>query len=69
MRVIVSVDMLKEGWDVKNIYVICSFRASISEALTEQTLGRTLRLPWGAYTDVELLDIVEVLFQRATSGC
>jgi type III restriction enzyme len=61
VRVIVSVSMLKEGWDVKNIYVICSFRPSISETLTEQTLGRGLRLPWGAYTGVELLDTVEVL--------
>lgn len=60
-RVIVSVSMLKEGWDVKNIYVICSFRPSISDALTEQTLGRGLRLPWGEYTDIELLDTVEVL--------
>jgi type III restriction enzyme len=61
VRVIVSVSMLKEGWDVKNIYVICSFRPSISEALTEQTLGRGLRLPWGAYTGIELLDTVEIL--------
>lgn len=61
VRVIVSVSMLKEGWDVKNIYVICSFRPSISEALTEQTLGRGLRLPWDAYTGQDLLDTVEVL--------
>lgn len=61
VRVIVSVSMLKEGWDVKNIYVICSFRASISEVLTEQTLGRGMRLPWGKYTGIELLDTVEVL--------
>lgn len=61
VRVIVSVEMLKEGWDVKNIFVICSFRPSISDTLTEQTLGRGLRLPWGAYTDIELLDTVEVL--------
>lgn len=61
VRVIVSVSMLKEGWDVKNIYVICSFRPSISEALTEQTLGRGLRLPWGSYTGIELLDTVEVI--------
>ena len=61
VRAIVSVSMLKEGWDVKNIYVICSLRPSISDALTEQTLGRGLRLPWGAYTGIELLDTVEVL--------
>jgi type III restriction enzyme len=61
VRAIVSVSMLKEGWDVKNIYVICSLRPSISDALTEQTLGRGLRLPWGSYTGIELLDTVEVL--------
>lgn len=61
VRVIVSVQMLKEGWDVANVYVIASLRPSISEILTEQTLGRGLRLPWGHYTDVELLDTLEVL--------
>ncbi len=61
VKVIVSVSMLKEGWDVKNIFVICSLRPSISDVLTEQTLGRGLRLPWGEYTDEELLDTVEVL--------
>ena len=61
IRVIVSVGMLKEGWDVKNVYVIASMRSSISEVLTEQTLGRGLRLPFGAYTGVEILDTLEVL--------
>ncbi len=61
VRIIVSVQMLKEGWDVANVYVIASLRPSISEILTEQTLGRGLRLPWGRYTDVELLDTLEVL--------
>lgn len=61
VRVIISVGMLKEGWDVKNVYVIASMRASVSTILTEQTLGRGLRLPWGSYTDVELLDTLEVV--------
>lgn len=61
VRVIVSVGMLKEGWDVKNVYVIASMRASVSSVLTEQTLGRGMRLPFGEYTDVEMLDTVEVL--------
>lgn len=60
-RVVVSVGMLKEGWDVKNVYVIASLRASVSDILTEQTLGRGLRLPFGRYTDVEILDTLEVL--------
>ena len=53
--------MLKEGWDVKSVYVIASMRASVSEILTEQTLGRGLRLPFGRYTGIELLDTLEVL--------
>jgi type III restriction enzyme len=61
VRIIISVGMLKEGWDVKNVYVIASMRSSVSEILTEQTLGRGMRLPFGAYTDVEILDTLEVV--------
>lgn len=61
VRAIVSVQMLGVGWDVKNVYVIISLRPSVSEALTEQTLGRGLRLPWGSYTDNDMLDTVDVL--------
>jgi type III restriction enzyme len=60
-RIVISVGMLKEGWDVKNVYVIASLRASISDILTEQTLGRGMRLPFGRYTGIELLDTLEVL--------
>lgn len=60
-RIVISVGMLKEGWDVKNVYVIASMRASVSDILTEQTLGRGLRLPFGRYTDIEILDTLEVL--------
>lgn len=61
VRIIVAVGMLKEGWDVKNVYVIASMRASVSEILTEQTLGRGMRLPWVRYTGIEMLDTLEVL--------
>lgn len=61
VRVIISVGMLKEGWDVRNVYVIASMRASVSEILTEQTLGRGMRLPFGVYTGVEILDTLEVV--------
>jgi type III restriction enzyme len=53
--------MLKEGWDVRNVYVVASMRASVSEILTEQTLGRGMRLPFGAYTGIEILDTLEVV--------
>ena len=61
VRIIISVGMLKEGWDVKNVYVIASMRSSISDVLTEQTLGRGLRLPFGSYTGIEILDTLEVV--------
>lgn len=61
VRIIISVGMLKEGWDVRNVYVIASMRSSVSEILTEQTLGRGMRLPFGAYTGIEILDTLEVV--------
>ena len=61
VRVIIAVGMLKEGWDVKNVYVIASMRPSVSDVLTEQTLGRGMRLPFGAYTDDQMLNTLEVL--------
>lgn len=63
-RIIVQVGMLKEGWDVKNVYVIASLRSSISDVLTEQTLGRGLRLPFGTYVEgdeYQLLNELEVV--------
>ena len=59
--IIISVGMLKEGWDVKNVYVIASMRASVSEVMADQSLGRGVRLPFGEYTGIELRDSVEVL--------
>jgi type III restriction enzyme len=61
IRAVVSVSMLKEGWDVKNIYCIAAVRALESQLLTEQILGRGLRLPFGERTGVPMLDTVEVL--------
>lgn len=67
VRAVVSVSMLKEGWDVKNIYVIAAVRAMESQLLTEQILGRGLRLPFGQRTGVPMLDTVEVLSHHAFS--
>ena len=61
IRVVISVQMLKEGWDVKNVYVLLSTQPSLSDLLTEQVLGRGLRLPWGRYTTVQMLDTLEVI--------
>jgi len=42
-NVVVSVMMLKEGWDVRNVKVIVPLRPCQSKTLTEQILGRGLR--------------------------
>ncbi|MBW9110656.1 DEAD/DEAH box helicase [Microbacterium ureisolvens] len=68
IRAVVSVGMLKEGWDVKNVYVIASVRSLESQLLTEQILGRGLRLPFGSRTGNPMLDTVEVLSHRSFSA-
>lgn len=53
-RVIVSVLMLREGFDVNNICVIVPLRSSQAQILLEQTIGRGLRLMW---RDDEYIDL------------
>ncbi|MEV7475270.1 DEAD/DEAH box helicase family protein [Pseudarthrobacter oxydans] len=45
-KVIISVLMLREGFDVNNIAVIVPLRSNQSGILIEQTVGRGLRLMW-----------------------
>ena len=45
-KAIVSVLMLREGFDVNNIAVIVPLRSSQASILLEQTIGRGLRLMW-----------------------
>ena len=45
-KVIVSVLMLREGFDVNNICVIVPLRSTTAQILLEQTVGRGLRLMW-----------------------
>lgn len=45
-KVIISVLMLREGFDVNNICVIVPLRSTKSQILLEQTIGRGLRLMW-----------------------
>lgn len=61
IRAIVSVNMLKEGWDVKSIAVIVALRRLASQTLTEQILGRGLRLPFGERTAVPMVDQVDLV--------
>ncbi|MGD7003840.1 DEAD/DEAH box helicase [Corynebacterium halotolerans] len=61
VRVVVSVDKLKEGWDTKRIAVMCTLRAMASEVLTQQTMGRGLRLPFGQRTGYPRIDQLDIL--------
>lgn len=59
-KVIVSVLMLKEGWDVKNVTTIVGLRAfsSKSNILPEQTLGRGLRRMYRGSDIAEKVSVV-----------
>lgn len=62
VNAIVSVLMLREGWDVQNVTVIVGLRPYTSKAniLPEQTIGRGLRLMFGSLrtTYTERVDII-----------
>lgn len=45
VRVIITVQKLREGWDCPFAYVLCSLRESRSATAIEQIVGRVLRLP------------------------
>ena len=61
VEIVIHVNMLKEGWDVTNLYTIVPLRAANSKTLVEQSIGRGLRLPYGKRTgepEVDTLTIV-----------
>ena len=64
-RVIVSVLMLREGFDVNNICVIVPLRSSQAQILLEQTIGRGLRLMW---RDAEYHDLKRENRERIAAG-
>lgn len=61
VNAIVSVLMLREGWDVQNVTVIVGLRPYTSKAniLPEQTIGRGLRLMFGGMVPyTERVDVI-----------
>ncbi|MBO7556963.1 MAG: DEAD/DEAH box helicase family protein [Bacteroidaceae bacterium] len=62
-KVIVSVLMLREGFDVNNICIIVPLRSSEASILLEQIIGRGLRLMWREpdYTEIKAEDRRRVL--------
>lgn len=61
IEIVIHVDMLKEGWDVTNLYTIVPLRAADAPILVEQQIGRGLRLPYGKRTGDEDVDKLTVI--------
>ena len=62
IEIVIHVNMLKEGWDVSNLYTIVPLRAANAPTLIEQTIGRGLRLPYnGQRTGVESIDKLTIV--------
>ena len=60
-EIVIHVNMLKEGWDVTNLYTIVPLRAANARILIEQSIGRGLRLPYGKRTGVEAVDTLSIV--------
>jgi len=61
VEIVVHVNMLKEGWDVTNLYTIVPLRAANSRTLVEQSIGRGLRLPYGKRVGVPAVDRLTIV--------
>jgi len=61
VEIVIHVNMLKEGWDVTNLYTIVPLRAANSRTLVEQSIGRGLRLPYGKRVGVAAVDRLTIV--------
>lgn len=61
VEIVIHVNMLKEGWDVTNLYTIIPLRAANARTLIEQSIGRGLRLPYGKRTGVTAVDRLNIV--------
>ncbi len=61
VEIVIHVNMLKEGWDVTNLFTIVPLRAANSRTLVEQSIGRGLRLPYGRRTGVAAVDRLTIV--------
>ena len=60
-EIVIHVNMLKEGWDVTNLYTIIPLRAANARTLVEQSIGRGLRLPYGKRVGVSAVDRLNII--------
>lgn len=56
IEIVIHVNMLREGWDIVNLYTMVPLRKANSKTLIEQNLGRGLRLPFGRLTGIKEID-------------
>ncbi len=61
IEIVVHVNMLKEGWDVTNLYTIVPLRKADSRTLVEQSIGRGLRLTYGKRTGNDAVDRLTIV--------
>ncbi len=61
VEIVIHVNMLKEGWDVTNLYTIIPLRAANARTLIEQSIGRGLRLPYGKRTGATAVDRLNIV--------
>ncbi len=60
-EIVIHVNMLKEGWDVTNLYTIIPLRAANAKTLVTQSIGRGLRLPYGKRTGEPAIDRLTIV--------
>jgi type III restriction enzyme len=60
-EIVIHVNMLKEGWDVTNLFTIVPLRAANARILIEQSIGRGLRLPYGKRAGVAAVDRLSIV--------
>lgn len=70
-KVIVSVLMLREGFDVNNICVIVPLRSTEAPILLEQIIGRGLRLMWREpeYQEIKDENRIRLLKKKEAPSC
>ncbi|PWK76306.1 DEAD/DEAH box helicase family protein [Aminobacter sp. AP02] len=60
-EIVIHVNMLGIGWDVRNLYTIVPLRAGHSWTLVVQAVGRGSRLPYGKRTGVAAIDRLNIV--------
>jgi type III restriction enzyme len=61
IEIVIHVNMLREGWDVVNLYTIVPLRTANSKNLIEQQIGRGLRLPYRKRTGIKEIDRLTIV--------